>query len=64
MERNGVLARRVLSGSPVAVEYEITPLGRTLEAPILALHAWSIDHLPEVEQAWREFDKRRNSAAI
>lgn len=58
LERNGIVARRVISDSPVAVEYRITPLGRTLEPSFLALHAWSVDHLTEVEQAWKEFDTR------
>jgi DNA-binding HxlR family transcriptional regulator len=57
-ERNGLVTRHVMSGPPVAVEYEITPLGRTLEPALLALHALSIDHLSEVEQAWLKFDAR------
>ncbi len=34
MERHGLLARRVIPVSPVAVEYSITPLGRTLQEPL------------------------------
>ncbi len=30
LERNGLISRRVIPVSPVAVEYEITALGRTL----------------------------------
>ena len=56
MERNGVVARRVLTASPVAVEYRITPLGRTLEQPFQAMHQWTITYLPQVEQARKEFD--------
>lgn len=58
LERNGLLARRVITSSPVAVEYEITPLGRTLQTPFKALYAWTVDHLPEVEQARQLFDQR------
>ena len=59
LERNGFIERRVLTGSPVAVEYEITPLGRTLQKPLKALYAWAAEHLAMVEQARQAFDARR-----
>jgi len=59
LERNGFIERRVLTGSPVAVEYEITPLGRTLQKPLKALYAWTADHLALVEQARQAFDARQ-----
>ena len=62
LERNGIVARRVVTASPIAVEYEITPLGRTLRQPFLALHAWTVDHLPEVERSRQEFDRRAGLA--
>ena len=62
LERNGLIARRVLPVSPVAVEYEITPLGRTLQPPFKALYAWTMSHLPEVETARRVFDLKRAAA--
>ncbi len=58
LERNGIVARRVVTTSPVAVEYSITPLGRTLEAPFGVLYAWTVDYLPEIERARRAFDAR------
>ncbi len=58
LERNGIVARRVIAASPVAVEYRVTPLGRTLKQPFQALHAWTVDHLPDVEQARQAFDGR------
>jgi DNA-binding HxlR family transcriptional regulator len=58
LERNGIVARRVIPVSPVAVEYRITPLGRTLETPFQALYAWTRDYLPAVEQARHAFDQR------
>ncbi|MCX2194660.1 helix-turn-helix transcriptional regulator [Pantoea agglomerans] len=33
LERNGLVSRNVIASSPVAVEYAITPLGRTLQDP-------------------------------
>ena len=44
--------------SPGAVEYRITPLGRTVLPPVLALYAWTVESLPEVEQSRRRFDER------
>jgi len=58
LERNGIVARRVIAASPVAVEYRVTPLGRTLKQPFQALHAWTVDHLPDVEEARQAFDGR------
>ena len=62
LERNGLVARRVIPVSPVAVEYSVTPLGRTLQQPFAALHAWSVDHLSEVEQAQQDFDQRARAS--
>lgn len=58
LERNGLLHRRVVPVSPIAVEYEITSLGRTLQEPFAALHAWTLANLPAVETARSEFDGR------
>nr|WP_231389455.1 winged helix-turn-helix transcriptional regulator [Dickeya chrysanthemi] len=38
LERNGLVSRQILSFPPVAVQYEITPLGRTLQQPFRELH--------------------------
>jgi DNA-binding HxlR family transcriptional regulator len=56
LERNGLVSRRVIPASPVAVQYEITPLGRSLQPPFQALYAWTLAHLEEVEAARRQFD--------
>lgn len=58
LERNGLVSRRVLPASSVAVEYALTPLGRTLQDPFRALYAWTQAKMPEVEQARRAFDAR------
>ncbi|MDI5978228.1 winged helix-turn-helix transcriptional regulator [Amycolatopsis magusensis] len=57
LERNGLVERRVLEQRPVAVEYRITPLGRTLEEPFLILLAWTADHLAEVERHRQAYDE-------
>lgn len=57
LERNGLVERCVLQQRPIAVEYRITPLGRTLEEPFLALCAWTADHLDEVEDRRAAYDE-------
>lgn len=64
LERNGLVARRVIATSPVAVEYEITPLGRTLQAPFKALYAWTVQNLPDVDAARAAFDARNGPNSL
>ena len=58
LERNGLVSRTVIPVSPVAVEYEITPLGRSLQRPFKALHDWMLEHLGEIDTAREVFDAR------
>ncbi|MDM9647925.1 helix-turn-helix domain-containing protein [Rhizobium sp. S163] len=58
LERNGLVTREVIPVSPVAVEYRISPLGRSLQTPFKALYAWTVDYLPDVEKARTAFDER------
>lgn len=58
LERSGLVSRRVIPVSPVAVEYEITALGRTLQEPLSAMHVWTLTHGAEVEEAQQAFDQR------
>jgi DNA-binding HxlR family transcriptional regulator len=61
LERNGLIARKVLATSPVAVEYSITELGRTLQVPLGAAYDWAINHLHEIEQAQVAYDRKAGS---
>lgn len=56
LERNGIVARDVIDTRPVAVQYRITPLGKTMRAPVDALIAWADAHLPSIEQARADYD--------
>ena len=58
LERNGLVSRRVIPLSPVAVEYEITGLGRSLQEPFKALYAWTVRHFTAVEDARMRYDQR------
>ncbi|WP_228918688.1 MULTISPECIES: helix-turn-helix domain-containing protein [unclassified Streptomyces] len=56
LERNGIVEREVVSSRPVAVEYRITPLGKTMRRPVDVLLEWATTHMPEIERARRAFD--------
>lgn len=56
LERNGLVSRTVLATRPVAVEYAMTPLGKTVREPVDALLAWSAAHEVEIEAARDRFD--------
>ncbi|EOC1318298.1 helix-turn-helix transcriptional regulator [Cronobacter turicensis] len=58
LERNGLVNRRVIASSPVAVEYSITPLGRTLQEPFVALVSWARQHGAAIELAQVAYDDR------
>ncbi len=58
LERNGLVSRRVIASSPVAVEYAITPLGRTLQEPFVALVQWARQHGNAIEAAQAVYDDR------
>ena len=59
LERSGIVARRVLQTSPVAVEYRVTPLGESLKKPFGALYAWTVEYASEVEQAQQAYDQQQ-----
>lgn len=64
LERNGIIARRVIPVSPVAVEYSITPLGVTLKEPFRALIDWTLQHSPEVFAARERFDTEEAASEV
>jgi DNA-binding HxlR family transcriptional regulator len=56
MERDGLVTRTAYDENPPRVEYELTPLGRSLLILIEAARAWSKDHLPALLQARHAHD--------
>ena len=56
LERNGLITRRVLATSPVAVEYAISDLGQTLLPPFRALYRWTKENMATVEASRAAFD--------
>lgn len=57
LERDGLVARRVIPTVPVSVEYSITPLGATLAATLDGLQRWAQVHIGEVLAAQRRYDR-------
>ena len=58
LERDGLITRAVLPTAPVAVEYAITPLGRTLADVLDDLQGWARVNIPSVLDAQRRYDGR------
>lgn len=58
LERDGLVSRTVFPSIPPRVEYELTPLGRTLMGPVMTLIDWSLIHQGEVEKARSEYESQ------
>ena len=58
LERDGLVKRTIFAEIPPRVEYELTPLGRTLCGPLGSLTQWAHDHIDEVKNAQARFDAR------
>jgi DNA-binding HxlR family transcriptional regulator len=59
LERSGLVARRVLTDSPLGVEYSFTELGETLETPVRALYKWTRQYSAAVRTAQQAYDEDR-----
>jgi DNA-binding HxlR family transcriptional regulator len=58
LERDGLVKRTVFPVVPPRVEYELTPLGRSLHSSVRALGEWARAHLSEIDAARDAFDHR------
>lgn len=57
LERDGMVSRRVIADrNPVAVEYSLTEMGRSLIPVLFALCHWSASNTDLIEQNQRRFD--------
>ena len=57
LERDGLIERTVYPSVPVRVEYELTPLGRTLIEPLSALAQWAESHREVILSARAAYDR-------
>jgi DNA-binding HxlR family transcriptional regulator len=58
LERDGILTRTVHAAVPPRVDYELTPLGKSLLDAIGQLIAWADAHIAEIESAQADYDAR------
>ena len=56
LERDGLVTRTVFATIPPSVEYALSPLGRTLLAPVCGLAAWAQRNRDEIQAARERFD--------
>jgi DNA-binding HxlR family transcriptional regulator len=58
MERDGLVIRTVHPVIPPRVEYQLTPLGRSLGEAFCGVWIWAEKHGDEIERAREAFEKR------
>ncbi|GAB3682632.1 winged helix-turn-helix transcriptional regulator [Angustibacter aerolatus] len=63
LERDGLLTREVFAQVPPKVVYELTPLGRSLEAPLEAVRHWAEHNIADVAANRAAYDERALAAA-
>ena len=63
LERDGLVSRTVTPTIPPRVDYELTPLGRSLEGPIGRLQQWALDNVGAIDEAQARYDSLHDEAA-
>jgi DNA-binding HxlR family transcriptional regulator len=58
MESDGLVKRTIYPVIPPRVEYELTPLGRSLGAAFCGVWIWAEQHHDEITRARRAFRER------
>jgi DNA-binding HxlR family transcriptional regulator len=61
LERDGLVTRTIFPTIPPRVDYELTPLGRSLWAAVEPLGSWAQSHVADIKKAQDRFDKRAKS---
>lgn len=56
LERDGLVKRTVFPTIPPRVDYELTEVGRTLLAPVMALVTWANSNQENIRNARARFD--------
>ena len=62
LRRTGLVAREVFPTVPPGVEYSLTPLGRSMIAPLAALTAWAESNHAAIRAARADFDRAEEDA--
>jgi DNA-binding HxlR family transcriptional regulator len=61
LERDGLVARTVYPVVPPRVDYELTPLGRSLLETAWQLMNWAVEHIDDIDKARADYDGRRSA---
>lgn len=59
LERDGAVARHFFPEVPPRVEYELTPLGKSLLVPVKSMLEWVEGNWPEIQKARTDFDAKK-----
>ncbi|MBL0745498.1 winged helix-turn-helix transcriptional regulator [Chryseolinea lacunae] len=57
LEENGLVTRKVFPEIPPRVEYDLTPLGKSLLDVMMSLGDWAVKHETEINTARKKFAK-------
>lgn len=63
LERDGLVSRTVTPSIPPRVDYELTELGKSLQAPICGLVSWAHANSGAVHEAQARYDGERDQPA-
>ena len=58
LERDGLESRTAYAEVPPRVEYALTPTGKSLISPALALAGWAIEHVPQIEASRESYQTK------
>lgn len=58
IERDGIVSRTAYDQMPTRVDYELTPLGRTLQEPLTAVGRWAEQHIEAMLIACDRYGER------
>jgi DNA-binding HxlR family transcriptional regulator len=62
LERDGLVNRTVTPSIPPRVDYELTPLGRSLQGPIGQLQQWALDNVGAIHATQTRYDTLKDEA--
>ena len=63
LERDGFVERTVIPSVPPGVEYALTPFGRELSVPLMALTSFAAENSDRVDEARAAYDRRQGEIA-
>jgi DNA-binding HxlR family transcriptional regulator len=58
LERDGLISRTVTAGVPVRVDYQLTPLGKSLIPVVNAIKTWAEEHIGQIEASRTTYDRK------